>query len=46
LRACVKASPLTVAPRFGVNLGAAIRFAWRDWCHTNRQSAAPADNTA
>ncbi len=32
LRARVKASPLTDAPRFGANLGAAIRFAWRDWC--------------
>lgn len=32
LRAKVKASPLTDAPRFGANLAAAIRFAWRDWC--------------
>ena len=32
LRARVKASPLTNAPRFGAHLGAAIRFAWRDWC--------------
>lgn len=32
LRARVKASPLTDAPRFGRNLGAAIRFAWREWC--------------
>ena len=46
LRAGVKASPLTDAPRFGTNLGAAIRFAWRDWCRTDRQSGAPADNTA
>jgi predicted O-linked N-acetylglucosamine transferase (SPINDLY family) len=28
LRAQVKASPLTDAPRFGVNLAAALRFAW------------------
>ena len=33
LRAQVKASPLIDAPRFGRNLGAALRFAWRDWCH-------------
>ena len=32
LRSRVKASPLTDAPRFGVHLGAALRFAWRDWC--------------
>ena len=32
LRAQVKASPLCDAPRFGRNLGAALRFAWRDWC--------------
>lgn len=32
MRARVKASPLTDAPRFGANLGAAIRFAWGDWC--------------
>jgi predicted O-linked N-acetylglucosamine transferase (SPINDLY family) len=32
LRARVKASPLCDAPRFGRNLGAALRFAWRDWC--------------
>jgi protein O-GlcNAc transferase len=32
LRARVKASPLTDAPRFGRNLGAALRFAWRGWC--------------
>ena len=36
LRARVKASPLTDAPRFGANLGAAIRFAWRDWCRTRQ----------
>ncbi len=32
LRAQVKASPLCDAPRFGRNLGAALRFAWREWC--------------
>jgi protein O-GlcNAc transferase len=32
LRARVKASPLCDAPRFGRNLGNALRFAWRDWC--------------
>ena len=32
LRARVKASPLCDAPRFGRNLGAALRFAWHDWC--------------
>jgi predicted O-linked N-acetylglucosamine transferase (SPINDLY family) len=32
LRAQVKASPLCDAPRFGHNLGAALRRAWRDWC--------------
>ena len=32
LRARVKASPLCDAPRFGRNLGAALRHVWRDWC--------------
>jgi len=32
LRARVKASPLCDARRFGVGLGVALRFAWRDWC--------------
>ena len=32
LRSQVKASPLCDAPRFGRSLGAALRFAWRDWC--------------
>lgn len=32
LRARVKASPLCDAPRFGRNLGTALRHAWRDWC--------------
>lgn len=32
LRAHVKASPLCDAPRFGRNLGEALRRAWRVWC--------------
>jgi len=32
LRARVKASPLCDAPRFGRNLGQALRHAWTDWC--------------
>ena len=32
LRARVKASPLCDAPRFGRNLGAALRHAWTQWC--------------
>jgi predicted O-linked N-acetylglucosamine transferase (SPINDLY family) len=32
LRARVKASPLCDAPRFGRNLGVALRYAWRAWC--------------
>ena len=32
LRARVKASPLCDAPRFGRNLGTALRHTWRDWC--------------
>jgi predicted O-linked N-acetylglucosamine transferase (SPINDLY family) len=32
LRQRVKASPLCDAPRFGRNLGAALRHAWRAWC--------------
>jgi predicted O-linked N-acetylglucosamine transferase (SPINDLY family) len=32
LRAQVKASPLCDAVRFGRNLGAALRLAWREWC--------------
>jgi len=32
LRARVKASPLCDAPRFGRNLGIALRHAWSDWC--------------
>jgi len=32
LRAQVKTSPLCDAPRFGRNLGNALRLAWRDWC--------------
>ncbi|MCW3476512.1 tetratricopeptide repeat protein [Limobrevibacterium gyesilva] len=36
LRARVKASPLCDGPRFGRNLGAALRHAWRDWCARER----------
>jgi protein O-GlcNAc transferase len=32
LRGQMKSSPLCDAPRFGRNLGAALRHAWRDWC--------------
>ncbi len=32
LRARVRASPLCDAPRFGRNLGDALRSVWRDWC--------------
>ncbi|MBU6496900.1 MAG: hypothetical protein KGQ40_00085 [Rhodospirillales bacterium] len=32
MRARVEASPLCDAPRFGRNLGAALRHAWSDWC--------------
>jgi predicted O-linked N-acetylglucosamine transferase (SPINDLY family) len=39
LRARVKASPLCDAPRFGRNLGAALRMAWRDWCAQAAQGA-------
>ncbi len=40
LRARTKASPLTDAPRFGRNLGAALRFAWRAWCRSGQRNAA------
>jgi len=32
LRARVKASPLCDAPRFGKNLGSALRHVWQEWC--------------
>jgi predicted O-linked N-acetylglucosamine transferase (SPINDLY family) len=32
LRDRVRISPLCNAPRFGRNLGSALRHAWRDWC--------------
>ena len=32
LRAQVRASPLCDAPRFGRNLGGALRHAWQAWC--------------
>ena len=35
LRGRVKASPLCDAPRFGRNLGTALRTAWQDWCALN-----------
>ncbi|MBS0558609.1 MAG: tetratricopeptide repeat protein [Proteobacteria bacterium] len=38
LRARVKASPLCDARRFGRNLGAALRHAWRDWCARQTQA--------
>lgn len=41
LRSQVKASPLTDAPRFGANLAAALRFAWRDWCARERAVTPP-----
>ena len=37
LRAQVRGSPLCDGPRFGRNLGAALRSVWQDWC----QHAAP-----
>jgi protein O-GlcNAc transferase len=35
LREKVRRSPLCDAPRFGRNLGAALRHAWREWCVEN-----------
>jgi predicted O-linked N-acetylglucosamine transferase (SPINDLY family) len=32
LRERVRRSPLCDAPRFGRNLGAALRHAWLKWC--------------
>jgi protein O-GlcNAc transferase len=40
LRATVKESPLCDAPRFGRNLGTALRFAWQDWCGPRLDSRA------
>lgn len=34
LREQVRLSPLCDAPRFGRNLGEALRDVWRDWCRT------------
>ena len=45
LRARVKASPLCDAPRFGRNLGAALRDAWREWCGTS-QTNGPSERLA
>jgi len=39
LRARVKASPLCDAPRFGRNLGAALRRVWTDWCAQQGRAA-------
>lgn len=39
LRSRVRASPLCDAPRFGSGLGAALRLAWRDWCHRRGAAA-------
>ena len=39
LRAQVKSSPLCDALRFGRNLGAALRSAWRDWCSMRATNA-------
>ncbi len=39
LRPQVAASPLCDAPRFGRNLGAALRHAWRTWCLENDRAA-------
>lgn len=36
MRARVRSSPLCDGPRFGRNLGAALRTAWQGWCETNR----------
>jgi protein O-GlcNAc transferase len=32
LRERVRRSPLCDAPRFGRNLGAALRHTWQEWC--------------
>ena len=34
LREQVRQSPLCDASRFGRNLGAALRSAWKDWCQS------------
>jgi protein O-GlcNAc transferase len=49
LRDRARRSPLCDAPRFGRNLGEALRHTWREWCATQsvgataakRQSGAP-----
>ncbi len=49
LRARVKASPLYDAPRFGRNLGTALRHAWTDWCrffHLSRSAGEVAARSA
>ena len=37
LRAQVKTTPLCDAPRFGRNLGNALRLAWHDWCAGSKE---------
>ena len=39
LRARVKVSPLCDAPRFGANLGAALRDTWHAWCGESKLTA-------
>jgi predicted O-linked N-acetylglucosamine transferase (SPINDLY family) len=39
LRERVRLSPLCDAPRFGKNLGAALRHAWRVWCEDQSRLA-------
>ncbi|MCC6718347.1 MAG: tetratricopeptide repeat protein [Acetobacteraceae bacterium] len=41
LRARLRASPLCDAPRFGRNLGAALRRAWHDWCAAEPATTTP-----
>ena len=36
LREQVRRSPLTDAPRFGRNLGAALRHTWQVWCASRK----------
>jgi predicted O-linked N-acetylglucosamine transferase (SPINDLY family) len=45
LRARMRASPLCDGPRFGRNLGAAMRDAWRSWC-AGRDRASQAEAAA
>ncbi len=45
LRARVAASPLCDARRFGRNLGAALRFAWTEWCRASPATGLHADSS-